>query len=78
MPDFKCIPGGQLAFTATTIAIAIAKEVQDNDDLNILASLFTVIGDNIALIAAQRQACESSNSSDSNNSATDNTDKKNQ
>lgn len=69
MSDFKCIPGGQLAFSATAIAIAIAKEVDNNDDLNILASLFTVIGDNLALIAAQRQACESNNS--------DNTDSKN-
>lgn len=75
MSDFKCIPGGQLAFTATAIAIAIAKEVEDNDDLNILASLFNVVGDNLALIAAQRQACDSS---DSNNTDSDNTDKKNQ
>ena len=73
MSDFKCIPGGQLAYAAATLAIAIAKEVEDNDDLNILSSLFNVIGDNLALIAAQRQACVPDNSVKSIN--TDKSDK---
>jgi len=56
--DFKCIPGGQLAYIASTVAIAIAEEVTDNDDLNVLALLVTVVGDNLSLISAQRAACQ--------------------
>ena len=57
MCDFKCIPGGQLAYIASTVAIAIADEVTDNDELNVLALLVTLVGDNLSLIAAQRAAC---------------------
>ncbi|PKM71653.1 MAG: hypothetical protein CVU91_12890 [Firmicutes bacterium HGW-Firmicutes-16] len=53
----KCIPGGQLAYIASTIAIAISEQVPDNDELNVLSLLVTTIGDNLSLIAAQRQAC---------------------
>ena len=35
----------------------MAEEVTDNDTLNVLAILVTVIGDNLSLIAAQRAAC---------------------
>ncbi|MBP8640131.1 MAG: hypothetical protein KBI01_04430 [Oscillospiraceae bacterium] len=51
------MPGGQLAYIASTIAIALAEKVEDNDELNVLAILITTIGDNLSLIAAQRAAC---------------------
>ncbi len=59
MSGFKCIPGEQLTLAATTIAIAISKEIEDNDDLNILSGIFSAIGDNLGIIASQRQACPS-------------------
>ena len=55
--SFNCIPGGQLAYVASTIAIALAEKVNDNDELNVLSLLLTTIGDNLSLIAAQRAAC---------------------
>jgi len=57
MSCFKCTPGEELTLAASTIAIAIAKEVEDNDDLNILANLILAIGGNIAMISAQRAVC---------------------
>lgn len=57
MAGFKCIPGEELTLAASTIAIAIAKEVEDNDELNILANLILAIGGNIAMISAQRAVC---------------------
>ncbi len=57
MAGFKCIPGEELTLAASTIAIAVAKDFEDNDDLNILANLVLAIGGNLAMIAAQRAAC---------------------
>jgi pyrroline-5-carboxylate reductase len=56
--QLKCIPGEQLAYIASTTAIAISKQF-DNDDLNILSSFFNAIGDSIGIIAARNAACES-------------------
>jgi len=56
MSSFKCIPGEQLAYIASTTAIALSEQF-DNDDINILSSFFSAIGDNLGIIAAQRQAC---------------------
>ncbi len=58
MSQFKCISGERLAFIASTIAIALSKEF-DLDDINILSGFFSAIGDNLAIIAAQRSACTS-------------------
>ncbi|NCB73252.1 MAG: hypothetical protein EOM51_00695 [Clostridia bacterium] len=57
MSCFKCTPGEELTLAASTIAIAIAKEVEDNNDLNVLANLVISIGSNLAMIASQRAAC---------------------
>ena len=57
MSGFKCVPGEELILAASTIAIAIAKEVEDNDALSVLSALVVAIGDNLALIATQRDAC---------------------
>lgn len=57
MAGFKCVPGGELTLAASTIAIAIAKEIDDDDALNVLANLVITIGSNLAMIAAQRAAC---------------------
>ena len=56
MSDFKCVPGGDLAYAAATFAVAIAQRY-DNDDLAILSSFFCAVGDSLAIIAAQQAAC---------------------
>ncbi|SDN00796.1 hypothetical protein [Acetanaerobacterium elongatum] len=56
MSGIKCIAGEQLAYTATTISVALAK-VFDLEDINILSSPFCAIGDGLGIIAAQRAAC---------------------
>ncbi len=58
MSRLKCIPGEKLALLATTFAVALAEEF-DLDDINILSGFFSAIGDNLAIIAAQRSACQS-------------------
>lgn len=57
MAGFKCVPGEELTLAASTIAIAIAKEIEDDNELNVLANLILAIGGNLAMIAAQRAAC---------------------
>ncbi len=49
----QCSPGSNLVLLATLIAIAISKDLTA-DDTNILAGLFNAIGDNLAIIAAQK------------------------
>ena len=58
MSQLKCIPGGQLSYLASAIAVFISKGF-DNDDINILSSLFSAIGDSLGIIAAQQAACSS-------------------
>ena len=55
MSRIKYIPGEKLAYIATTTAIAISNEF-DLEDLNILSNIFNAIGDNIGIIAAQKEA----------------------
>jgi hypothetical protein len=38
----------------SALACAIAAEIEDSDDLSLLAALFTQLGDTLATIAAQR------------------------
>ncbi len=58
MSQLKCISGERLVLIASTIAITLSKEF-DLDDINILSGFFSAIGDNLAIIAAQRSACAS-------------------
>lgn len=45
---------------ASTIAVALAEEL-GADDLNILATLFAVLSDELALISAVEETCDSNN-----------------
>jgi len=58
LSQIKCIDGVKLAYMATTIAMAISEEF-DNDDINILSSFFSAIGDNLGIISSQQEAFES-------------------
>lgn len=64
MSSFKCVPGDQLALAASAFAIAIANEVEDDDDLVTLSNLFSAVGSNLALIAGQRENCPPSKCDD--------------
>lgn len=50
--------GFDLVGVSSSLAVFISKNVE-LEDLGILAALFTTIGDNLALIATSRAACES-------------------
>ncbi|WRS28730.1 DUF6774 domain-containing protein [Oscillospiraceae bacterium MB08-C2-2] len=56
MSQLKCVSGERLAYLATTFAVAIAQDL-DMDDVNILSSFFSAIGDSLGIIASQRSAC---------------------
>lgn len=58
MSKIKFISGYQLAYIATTSAIAISREF-DLEDINILSSIFCAIGDTLAIIASQQVAIQS-------------------
>ncbi len=58
MSSIRNIPGEKLAVLATSTAIAISEEF-DIEDVNILASFFSAIGDTLGIIAAQEQAARS-------------------
>ena len=55
--------GLDLIALASSLAILISKNA-DTDDLNILSSFFSALGDNIALIATSRSICESNEEND--------------
>ncbi|MCE5235346.1 MAG: hypothetical protein ABFC62_00375 [Clostridiaceae bacterium] len=55
MPQYP--PGSDLVLLAASIAIAISDDLSA-DDTNVLAGLFCAIGDNLAIIATQKEACE--------------------
>lgn len=48
--------GSELVVLASSLAISISEKA-DNSQLNILGSFFSALGDNLSVIAAQRQAC---------------------
>lgn len=50
-----CSPGSDLVLLAASIAIAISTDLTA-DETNILANLFSAIGDNLAIIAAKKEA----------------------
>lgn len=48
-----------LVYTASTLAIAISKNLSD-DEIDILSGFFSALGDNLALIASARPQCPES------------------
>lgn len=52
-----CNPGDDLVLAAAAIAISIAQG-KSATEVNILGELFCAIGDNLAVIAAKKEACE--------------------
>lgn len=53
----SCPPGSELVLLAASMAITISTELSA-DEINILASIFCAIGDNLAIIAAKQQQRE--------------------
>lgn len=51
----QCCPGDDLVLFAALIAISLARGL-DAETMNILANLYCAIGDNLAIIAARREA----------------------
>jgi len=51
----QCPPGSNLVVLASSIAISLAAGLSA-DDINILASFFNAIGDNLAIIAANKDS----------------------
>jgi len=49
--------GCELAITITTLASAIAAQVENDEDLSVLAASITQFGDTLATIAAWRTRC---------------------
>ena len=45
----------ELAVLITAIAVFISKNVEDDDELGLLALVFTQLGDTLATIVAQRE-----------------------
>lgn len=56
MSELGCVSGERLAFVSAAVASGIAQEFNIND-LVTLGAFFSSIGDNLSLIAAQRQKC---------------------
>jgi len=50
----------ELAASITAIACTIAKD-KDSQDISLLANVFTQLGDTLATIAAQMDACKDNN-----------------
>ncbi len=62
----------ELVVFISTVSIAIAKDKSD-DELGVLAAVFTQIGDTLATISAKRAIIEAANKNDINdNDCTDN------
>jgi hypothetical protein len=53
----RCCPGDDLVLFASAIAISLSRN-RNPAEINILANLFAAVGDNLAIIAAKREACE--------------------
>lgn len=50
----QCAPGSELVLLAASIAISLSSDLTA-DEINILAGLFSALGDNLAIIAAKKQ-----------------------
>ncbi|MDF3005329.1 MAG: hypothetical protein K0S22_1801 [Oscillospiraceae bacterium] len=53
----QCYPGSDLVLLAASLAITLSAELTASET-NILAGLFTSIGDNLAIIAAKKELCQ--------------------
>jgi hypothetical protein len=53
--QLKNLSGDELAFIAATISVTLSKGM-NNNDVNILSSLFSAIDDNLGIIAARNEA----------------------
>ena len=51
------IDGCELVLGISALAIAIAAQIEDIDDLTVIGAAFTQLGDTLAIIAAQRARC---------------------
>ena len=49
--------GCELAIGITALASAVAAQIEDDEDLNVLAAAVTQFGDTLATIAAWRARC---------------------
>jgi len=49
--------GCGLAVTITALAVAIAAQIEETDDLSLLAAAATQLGDTLALLALERERC---------------------
>jgi len=49
--------GCELVVGITALAIAIAAQIEDINDLTVIGAAFTQLGDTLAIIAAQRARC---------------------
>ena len=54
----------ELAMFITASAVVIARNITDDDQLDVLALAFTQLGDTLATISAQRQILEKNGSGD--------------
>ena len=50
----QCYPGSDLVLLAASIAVALSEGLSA-DDINILSAFIVAIGDNLAIIAVQKQ-----------------------
>jgi len=48
----------ELTVTITAMAIAIASQIEETEDLTLLAAATTQLGDTLALLALERERCE--------------------
>lgn len=53
----QCPPGSDLVLLSASIAIGLSNDLSA-DDTAVLSSMFLAIGDNLAIIATKKQACE--------------------
>lgn len=53
------VPGEKLVGAAAVIAVSLSERLE-LEEINILANLFNAVGDNLAVIAAQREAAAKS------------------
>ena len=58
MNSCNCLSGCELVTLASTLSCIISKNL-NTDDMSILASFLSALGDNLATIAAVQSTCES-------------------
>ena len=52
----QCPPGSEFVVLASSLAIALSEKL-NADEMNLLSNFFNALGDNLAILAAQRAAC---------------------